>query len=506
LTRREARLKSIVVGGAPMNSESVTGVREGEILAGKYRVDKVLGSGGMGVVVSAHHLQLDERVAIKFLLPGAVGEPEALARFAREARAAVKIKSEHVARVSDVGTLASGAPYMVMEYLDGVDLAEHLVRRGRLAYEQAVDFVLQAAEAIAEAHVLGIVHRDLKPANLFLIRRPDGSPSIKVLDFGISKLTAGAAPGSGHGPSITKTSSMMGSPLYMSPEQLQSSKDVDARSDIWALGVILYELIAGRAPFSGENVPELCTKILSAAPAPLGAICPGLPALLEQVLGRALEKERARRFGSVAEFAGALYPLASAGARLSIARISGVQRASGFHGRVARTATLAGDAALPANTQGAFGRTNAAPPPRRAGVVLLGAGALAAATASAWFAWPRLFHDETTAPSTRGGSAAAAESTVPARASAAVASAGTARAAPLSAAASTSSASLPAPSVPARRTERAPRSSPAPRPEPSTLAAASTALPTLPAPPEVEPDAPPAKPPLPRRSVFEDRK
>ncbi|HEY4156934.1 MAG TPA: protein kinase, partial [Polyangiaceae bacterium] len=158
---------------------SAAGVREGDVLAGKFRIEKILGVGGMGVVVAAHHLQLDERVALKFLLPETLGNPEAVARFAREARAAVKIKSEHVARVSDVGTLENGAPYMVMEYLDGSDLDAWLKERGALPIEQALELVLQACEAIAEAHSLGIVHRDLKPANLFVIRRPDGALSVK---------------------------------------------------------------------------------------------------------------------------------------------------------------------------------------------------------------------------------------------------------------------------------------------------------------------------------------
>jgi len=188
--------------------EQAASVSVGEILAGKYRIDRVLGAGGMGVVVAAHHLQLDERVAIKFLLPEMLAQQDAVMRFSREARAAVKIKSEHVARVTDVGTLETGAPYMVMEYLEGIDLAE-LVRRGPLPITQAVDFVLQACEAIAEAHALGIVHRDLKPANLFLATLPGGVQSVKVLDFGISKLTGLSA--SGGQDSATRTKALMGS-------------------------------------------------------------------------------------------------------------------------------------------------------------------------------------------------------------------------------------------------------------------------------------------------------
>src|SRR3954470_13666053 len=211
-------------------------VQEGEILAGKYRVERVLGVGGMGVVVAATHLQLDERVAIKFLVPDALSSDEAVARFAREARAAVKIKSEHVARVIDVGTLDNGAPYMVMEYLEGGDLSRVLQAQGPLPVEDAVEYVLQACEAIAHAHVLGIVHRDLKPANLFLTKRNDGSQSVKVLDFGISKVLSGNSGASSSDAAMTRTRAVMGSPLYMSPEQMTSTRDVDGRTDIWALG------------------------------------------------------------------------------------------------------------------------------------------------------------------------------------------------------------------------------------------------------------------------------
>src|SRR5689334_6553526 len=224
-----------------INVSSPSPVLPGQMLAGKYRVERILGTGGMGVVVAAKHVELNILVAIKFLLPHVLSNQTAVARFAREARAAVRIKSEHVARVSDVGTLESGAPYMVMEYLDGGDLSAWLKERGALPVEQAVEFVLQASEAIAEAHALGIVHRDLKPSNLFVTRRRDGSMTVKVLDVGISKTTSIDAAAM----DMTATTAVMGSPLYMSPEQLQSSKDVDARSDIWSLGIILYELLAG---------------------------------------------------------------------------------------------------------------------------------------------------------------------------------------------------------------------------------------------------------------------
>ncbi|MEB2312376.1 MAG: serine/threonine-protein kinase [Sorangiineae bacterium] len=303
-------------------------MNEGDVLAGKYRVDKVLGVGGMGVVVAAHHLQLDEKVALKFLLPEMLSNAEAVARFEREARAAVKIKSEHVARVSDVGKLENGAPYMVMEYLDGGDLAAWVQQRGALPVEQAVELVLQACEALAEAHALGIVHRDLKPANLFCIRRADGLLSIKVLDFGISKVTA--LGGSGPDMSMTKTQALMGSPLYMSPEQMQSAKNADMRADLWALGVILYELLTGQVPFNGEVLPELVLKVVSAPPAPMRSLRPDLPDGLEAVVLRCLEKDRERRFANVAELAVALAEFGPRRARGSVERASRVLQAAGL--------------------------------------------------------------------------------------------------------------------------------------------------------------------------------
>jgi serine/threonine protein kinase len=317
-------------------------VREGEILAGKYRVERVLGVGGMGVVVAAHHLALDRRVAIKFLLSEAALNPEVIARFAREARAAVKIESEHVARVIDVGALDSGAPYMVMEYLVGSDLAQRVAEHGALPVEEAVDYVLQACEAIAEAHAAGIVHRDLKPANLFLTRRADGSNFVKVLDFGISKALIGPA-GSQPDMSLTKTSSVMGSPLYMAPEQMRSTRSVDARADVWALGVILYELLSGKVPFEATTMPELCAMVLTEAPPSLRDQQKNVPAGLSAVIDRCLQKDPAQRFSNLSELANALVDFAPSRSRVSAERISRVLRAAGVE-----TSSLA-----PPGTQGA---------------------------------------------------------------------------------------------------------------------------------------------------------
>jgi eukaryotic-like serine/threonine-protein kinase len=361
--------------------EQLAGVTAGDILAGKYRVDRVLGVGGMGVVVAAHHLHLDEHVAIKFLLPETLTNADAVMRFAREARAAVKIKSEHVARVTDVGTLETGAPYMVMEYLEGEDLSNWILTKGPLPLEQAVDFLLQACEAIAEAHSIGIIHRDLKPANLFVAQLPGGVHSVKVLDFGISKLTGMSA--SGARASDTKTSTMMGSPLYMSPEQMQSSKDVDTRADLWALGVILYELLTGVSPYVADSMPELILKIVSNPPDPLRIRRPDLPEAFEAALLRCLERDRKRRYQTVGELAGALAPFGSRKSRHSVERIMQVMTAAGMSASAPALPPMSIPpvSAVGAATSGAFGAS--VPGPKRSGAtivigaVVVGVGALA---------------------------------------------------------------------------------------------------------------------------------
>jgi serine/threonine protein kinase len=304
------------------------GVHEGEILAGKYRVERVLGIGGMGVVVAATHLQLDTKVALKFLLPTMLRNQEVVGRFAREARAAVKIQSEHVARVSDVATLENGAPYMVMEFLEGRDLAAWLERDGPLPVDQAVDFVLQACVGVASAHGIGIVHRDLKPANLFCLRGNDGQFIIKVLDFGISKVTDFA--GTQSGMSGTKTATTIGSPFYMSPEQMVSAKDVDAQTDIWALGVVLYELLTATRPFMGDSLPEIAIKVATGSFVPVRSYWPEAPLGLEAVISKCLEKDKKRRYANVAELALALADFGSTRSRPSVERIVRIIQASGL--------------------------------------------------------------------------------------------------------------------------------------------------------------------------------
>ncbi|WP_437476752.1 serine/threonine-protein kinase [Sorangium sp. So ce1014] len=283
----------------------VAPVIQGDVLAGKYEVERVLGEGGMGVVVAARHLLLGERVAIKFLLPQTLSRPELVARFLREAQAAARIRSEHVTRVYDVGKLAGGEPYLVMEYLEGTDLKALLRDRGPLPVELACDYLLQACEALAEAHALGIIHRDLKPDNLFLSQRADGSPLIKVIDFGISKMALAAGMTAPEVSDMTQTSTMLGSPLYMAPEQMVSSKTVDARADVWSMGAILHQLLTGALPFRGESVMEIYDRILEGPPR-LRGLRADVPERLEWAVHRCLQRNPAERFGNIAELAAEL--------------------------------------------------------------------------------------------------------------------------------------------------------------------------------------------------------
>jgi serine/threonine-protein kinase len=283
--------------------ESIT---RGEVLAGKYRVERVLGSGGMGVVVAARHVQLGVLVALKFMSKEALADKELTARFLREARAAARLRSEHVARVADVGTLRSGAPYLVMEYLEGIDLSALLSKSGRQAIPNAVEFVVQACDALDEAHRAGIVHRDVRPSNLFLTTRPNGTPCIKVLDFGISKSEDFASLSTRL--QATRPSAMLGSPFYMAPEQMRAARDVDLRADIWALGATLYELLTGRLPFEAESLADLILRVYSSEPAPPRNIRPEIPWLLEQLVLGCLEKDPGDRFASARALGAALAP------------------------------------------------------------------------------------------------------------------------------------------------------------------------------------------------------
>ena len=294
----------------PRASASIEGApKEGERIDGKYVVERVLGAGGMGVVVAAWDLKLRRRVAIKLMLPRALRVEHAHERFVREARAAAAIQSEHVVKILGVDTSQSGAPYIVMEHLEGVDLSELLSKRGPLPVHEAVAYVLQSCEALAEAHRLGIVHRDLKPSNIFITVRADGSPIVKLLDFGLSKVIADSdeAPAE----SLTASSLVAGSPHYMSPEQARSLKNVDARTDIWSLGVVLYELLTSTRPFEAESASAILARILTDPPPSMRSVRPELPAELEAIVLRCLQKQAGLRTPNVAELVRGLAPFAS---------------------------------------------------------------------------------------------------------------------------------------------------------------------------------------------------
>jgi len=286
----------------------------GQKIAGRYVVDRLLGVGGMGVVAGGRYPELGQKVAIKFLKPEYADEKVVNDRFMREARVAAKVKSAHFVRVYDVGRHDSGVPYYVMEMLHGKDLSDELKSRGPLPVEDAVDYILQACVGVAELHALGVVHRDLKPSNLFVTDR-----TIKVLDFGISKEQVTETRGA-----LTATDNVLGTPQYMSPEQIKHSKDVDGRADIWALGVILYELLTTKLPFvaEGSGVGELFARILYFEPTKPTEHRPDLPPALEEVLMKCLTRDAAARYADVAAFAEALRPFAS---KKSQARIETVQ-------------------------------------------------------------------------------------------------------------------------------------------------------------------------------------
>jgi serine/threonine-protein kinase len=295
----------------------------GTVLADKYRVERVLGQGGMGIVVQAMHLQLHQLVAVKFLLPEVLANPEVVQRFLQEAQLVVRLKSEHVPRVIDVGSLEDGTPYLVLEYLEGSDLARFA--RQQLTVGEVIDLVMQACEALAEAHSIGIVHRDLKPANFFITHHADGSRLLKVLDFGISKVEQASLEAD-----LPAAAPVMGTPAYMSPEQMRSARDVDHRSDIWALGVVLYELLQGTPPFVAETFGALAMKVATEPPPPLSA---QLPRGLAEIVHRCLEKDPRRRFQNVAELAHELAPYAqsTAQAAVSVERTSRMFRTDPLH-------------------------------------------------------------------------------------------------------------------------------------------------------------------------------
>ena len=310
-----------------------TAIAEGTLIAGKYRVERVVATGGMGQVLAAEHTQLHNRVAIKVLLPEFVQNPEAAARFQREARAAARIASPHVCRVFDIGRLENGAPYIVMEFLEGWDLADRLEHHGPLPVDDVIEYMLQACEAIAEAHAAGIIHRDLKPANLFVTVRADGSHLVKVVDFGISKLREGERL------AITQGTSILGSPLYMAPEQMRNG-EVDARTDIWALGTIMYELLTGKTPFAGRSVPEVCMSILESEPVPIEHFRNDVPDGVLHLIRRCLAKKPEERFANVGDLAASLGPYGDALSSVTVARVARVLDSGSYPAQPAGAAEI----------------------------------------------------------------------------------------------------------------------------------------------------------------------
>jgi serine/threonine protein kinase len=368
-------------------------IHDDETFQRKYLIERELGVGGAGVVVCARHRELDERVAIKFLLPGKTNS-DAVARFRREARAANRVKDEHVVRIIDVSTTATGVPYVVMEYLDGVDLERMLLQspERQLPVPDAIEFILQACEALAECHRSGIVHRDLKPSNLFCVQGVDGSPLIKVLDFGISKLNTTTVDGV-----MTAEHLIMGSPRYMSPEQFASASEVDHRTDVWALGIILYELVTGEVPFADSTLLKIWDKVRSAALRPLEELRRDAPSALNAVLAKCLAKEPGDRYQNVAELARALAPFAPERGRASVARVVRIVESERGVTTPPVSRERTEDAPSDAPTIVSAGGDVRQRPKRRPFVPLVALGAVVAV--AAWSLWPEKTVEAPSAPS-----------------------------------------------------------------------------------------------------------
>jgi serine/threonine protein kinase len=367
---------------------------EGEVLAGKYRLVRRLGEGGMGIVFEALHLRIQQRVAIKMLLPEVLDIPDVVSRFEREARAAGQLRSDNTARVLDVDVSEGGLPYMVMEFLDGSDLGKILETQGALPITDAVDYVLQTCNAMTEAHAAGIIHRDLKPSNLFVC---GADRKVKVLDFGISKLENDAEA------RVTATQTVVGTPLYMSPEQVRSSKHVDSRTDIWSLGIILYELISGRTPFEGSTTAAAAAICIDEPP-PLSNFRQGVPPELEAVIRTALQKDVNLRYPTVQSLALAIVRFGSGQVRgpdtvptaIPLPSHPSLPRISNHIGQD-RTLPHS-DASQPrANATTPGWTTRSGPPKRKSALLIVAMGGLAVAGVAA-VTLPKLLSHSTRTP------------------------------------------------------------------------------------------------------------
>jgi eukaryotic-like serine/threonine-protein kinase len=323
-------------------------VKPGMVISGKYRVERLLAAGGMGAVLQAHHLVLDQAVAIKLMRPEMAHHGEAAHRFLREARAAAKIESDFVARVTDVDLLEDQTPFMVMEYLEGHDLDRVVDSDEVLTVSDAVDYVMQALAGLAAAHALGVVHRDLKPSNLFLVKRADGTTRVKVLDFGISKVIDEAEGGLKAG-AMTSSQAILGTPRYMSPEQVSSSREVDGRTDIWAIGLILYGLLTKHYPFEGDNAGAVLAAILTEDVPPLREHRRDVPRELAEVVEKCLSKPRHERYPDVRSLMRALAPFASRRVQallLDRDELPGAMGDTSTYGTPSKALSTARDAAL----------------------------------------------------------------------------------------------------------------------------------------------------------------
>jgi serine/threonine-protein kinase len=437
----------------------------GAVVAGRYRVERLLGAGGMAAVVAAQHVGLAETVAIKILSPSLTAQKGFVERFVREARVMARIKNEHVVRVLDVGTGDNGVPFIAMELLEGEDLGR-LVARGPLPIELAVDCVLQAAVGLSHAHDLGVVHRDVKPSNLWLARRPDGSPLVKVLDFGISKLDEGD-----EDKRLTDTRATFGSPGYMSPEQIRSAKHVHAATDAWAIGVVLFELLTAKLPFDGVTSSAVLAAIAADPAPPLRSVRADAPPAIEAAILLLLEKNVEKR-ASLFDLARRIRPFASAAGRHAADLL-----AASPSQRLSRESV---SAPSPISSPTAFGNTLPMASSRRSPGMWLAAAAVAVVASVGAAAFVMRARTVVSPAASRSNEVASAEPAPPPSVVAAIASA------------------VPAPSsVPPRESAGTrPRSKPRPHDEaPRTATVASAPQP----PPPVAPDpVPSAAPPLSR--------